>query len=264
MDLLNTLPLCALTPLRFCGLLWDAFLALPVAVQVLTALWILEMISVPILKWTGGARAERAGIEVGVLLQVAAVLALLTTAWPLPRVVGAAAVVAALGWLVEFVGSHTGLPFGRYHYTSRLQPQLGGVPLLIPLAWLMMLPPSWAVATLITGGGSCWLIALVAGLAFTAWDLFLDPQMVRWGFWEWEQPGGYFGIPWLNFAGWFLASAVMTAVVGPTALPLAPLFLFYIVTWLLETIGQAVFWGLRGSALVGFLAMGLFVVLAGR
>jgi len=242
----------------------DAFLALPLAVQALTGLWTLEMISVPILKWTGGARAERVGIVVGVLLQAAAVLALLATAWSLPRVLGVAAVVVALSWLVEFVGSHTGLPFGRYHYTPRLQPQLGGVPWLIPLAWLMMLPPSWAVATLITGGASRWLTALVAGAVFTAWDLFLDPQMVHWGFWEWEQPGGYFGIPWLNFVGWILASAVMTAIIGPTGLPLLPLFIVYILTWLLETIGQAAFWGLRGSALVGFLAMGLAVALAGR
>lgn len=152
---------------------------LPLAVQVLIALWVLQMIFVPILKWMGGARAERVGIEVGVLLQTTAVLALLATAWPLPRVLVAAVIVVVLGWLVEFTGSRTGLPFGSYHYTSRLRPQLGGVPLLIPLAWLMMLPPSWAVATLITGDGSRWLTALVAGLAFTAWDFFLDPQMVH-------------------------------------------------------------------------------------
>lgn len=238
-------------------------MALPLVVQGLMGCWVLEMIAVPILKWRGGARAERAGIMVGVLLQAVAVLAVLATTWPWLRVWRTAAVIIGLGWLVEFIGSHTGLPFGRYHYTARLQPQLGGVPLLIPLAWLMMLPPSWAVATLITGDGSRWLVALVTGLAFTAWDLFLDPQMVRWKFWEWEQPGGYFGIPWLNFVGWVLASTVMTAVVGPTSLPILPLFLFYLITWLLETMGQAVFWGLRGSALVGFLGMGLFVMLAG-
>ena len=45
-----------------------------------------------------------------------------------------------IGWTAEAIGSKTGFPFGAYHYTDRLQPQLLGVPLLIPLAWLMMLP----------------------------------------------------------------------------------------------------------------------------
>jgi putative membrane protein len=234
--------------------------SLPTAVQALLLLWVLEMISVPILKWIWGARAERTGIVLGVLLQFAAVIAVLATAWRPPRLLATVGVVAAIAWLVEFVGSQTGVPFGRYHYTDRLQPQLKGVPLLIPLAWLMMLPPAWAVGARLTGGGR-WAAALVAGMAFTAWDLFLDPQMVRWRFWQWEQPGGYVGIPWVNFLGWFAASAAMTALINPTDLPIAPLLLVYTVTWALETIGQAVFWNLRTSAAVGFVGMGLFVVL---
>ncbi len=244
----------------------EAIRALPLTVQILLGLWALEMLSVPILKWIwgarpdGGARAERAGIVLGVLLQFAAVIAVLATAWRPPRLLATVGVVAVLAWLVEFTGSQTGVPFGRYHYTDRLQPQLKGVPLLIPLAWLMMLPPAWAVGARISGGGRL-TTALVTGLAFTAWDLFLDPQMVRWRFWQWDQPGGYVGIPWVNFLGWFAASTVMTALIDPDALPVAPLLLIYAVTWTLETIGQAVFWNLRTSAVAGFVGMGLFVVL---
>jgi len=123
------------------------------------------------------------------------------------------------------------------------------------------LPPAWAVAERLTGGARGVGFVVLSGLAFTAWDLFLDPQMVAWGFWEWEQPGGYFGIPWVNFAGWFAASALMTALIAPAPLPVAPLLLIYAVTWFLETVGQAVFWRMPGSALVGSAAMGLFVVL---
>ncbi|MGC9399767.1 MAG: carotenoid biosynthesis protein [Anaerolineae bacterium] len=239
----------------------DALLGLPRMAQALLLLWMLEMISVPILKWIWGTRAERTGIVLGVLLQFAAVMAVLATAWRPLRLLATVGGVAALAWLVEFVGSQTGAPFGRYHYTDRLQPQLQGVPLLIPLAWLMMLPPAWAVGARLASGGRI-ATALVAGLAFTAWDLFLDPQMVRWHFWQWEQPGGYVGIPWVNFLGWFAASAAMTALIGPDALPVAPLLFIYAVTWALESIGQAVFWNLRTSAVVGFIGMGLFVVLA--
>ena len=243
----------------------DTFTTLPVVPRILLLVWVLEMVSVPILKWRWGARAERAGIIIGVLLRQAPSHRAFT-AWGLWPTMRAALIIAGLGWAVEYVGSHTGLPFGRYHYTERLQPQLGGVPLLIPLAWLMMLPPAWAVARLITGDTGASFI-LAAALAFTAWDLFLDPQMVAWGFWVWDQPGGYFGIPWVNYAGWLLASAVMTALAAPLStpdlFPVAPLFLIYSITWFLQAFGQFFFWKLRGPALVGAAGMGVWVVWAG-
>ncbi len=235
--------------------------SLPWFAQVFLLIWIVVMIAVPILKWRWGAGAERVGIVLGVLFQAATVLAILVPAWGFAATLRMAFIVIGMGWSVEYVGSHTGWPFGRYHYTPRLQPQVGGVPLLIPLAWLMMLPPAWAVAQSIAQGPAPIFIA-VAALAFTAWDLFLDPQMVAWGFWTWERPGGYFGIPWLNYGGWLLASAVITAVVAPAPLPVAPLCLVYGITWGLQTFGQLFFWKLRGPALVGFFAMGMWVVWA--
>jgi lycopene beta-cyclase len=94
--------------------------------------------------------------------------------------------------------------------------------------------------------------------AITAWDLFLDPQMVNWGFWEWELDGAYFGIPLSNYAGWLLTGAVVTLMVRPWrfALPLEPLLVVYAVVWFLQTVGLAVFWGQPGPALVGSLVMG--------
>ncbi len=239
----------------------DTFTALSIVPRFILLVWVLEMISVPILKWRWGMRAERTGIILGVLLQATAVIAALYIAWGVWPTLRAALIIAGLGWVMEYVGSHTGWPFGRYHYTERLQPQLGGVPLLIPLAWLMMLPPAWAVGRLITGGTSASFI-LIAALAFTAWDLFLDPQMIAWGFWMWDQPGSYFGVPWLNYVGWLLISAVMTALAAPDLLPTAPLFLIYGITWFFQALGQFFFWKLRGPAVTGALGMGIWVVWA--
>lgn len=242
----------------------------------LFALWLAVMISIPITLWVWGEEVLRWGVTISVMLQAAAVLATLATVWPLARLLRLLLVVIPAAWLVERVGSTTGWPFGDYHYTDRLVPQLGGVPVIIPFAWLMMLPPAWAVARKIVGdsahNGSGWRFALVSGLAFMAWDLFLDPQMVGWGYWEWTEPemwlGGYFGIPWINFGGWALSAALITLlvtrVVRMDPLPVPMLLAIYVATWLLETGGQAVIWGLPGSALVGFVGMGVFVGLALR
>lgn len=242
-------------------------------------LWLLTMISLPIVGWVWGQDALTRGMSVGVVIQAGAVMIILYSAWGWKRTFQTFLVVALLTYLAELLGSKTGFPFGRYHYTDLLQPQLLGVPLLIPLAWLMMLPPSWAIAAILldqarevrtnaaAGGESLWFVlkfSLVAALAITAWDLFLDPQMVAWGFWVWEQPGLYFGIPLSNYFGWILTAFSTTLAVRPTRLPVDLLFLVYILTWFLQTIGQGIFWGQPGPAFFGFLACGLFVFLAWR
>lgn len=236
----------------------------------LFALWLTVMICIPIMLWVWGEEMLRWGVTLSVLLQAAAVLAALSTRWPAMRLLLLLLLVLPATWFVERIGSTTGWPFGDYHYTARLVPQIGGVPAIIPFAWLMMLPPAWAVAGRIVGQRSGWRFAAVSGLAFMAWDLFLDPQMVAWGYWVWNDPhpwlGGYFGIPWINFGGWALSATLITALVTRFVrldpLPERTLLAIYLVTWLLETGGQAVIWNLPGSALVGFVGMGIFVALA--
>lgn len=240
---------------------------LPIVVRLLGAAWVFSMICVPILGWTLGAGAERVGISIGVITQTVFVAGLLVSALPLGSAVLVIAAIPMLGWLFELVGSRTGVPFGRYHYTDVLKPQVHNVPVVVPAAWLMMIPASAAVGRLLVPGGSTFVQLLVSALAFTAWDLFLDPQMVLWDFWRWEKPGRYFGIPFVNFFGWFLcgmlALLAMTALL-PTAacyLPVWPLFAVYILTWFFQTTAQLSFWGLYGSGIVGFFGMGVFILL---
>ena len=228
---------------------------------VLFTAWVLLQLSMPFTHAAIGDAALRSSVVLSVLLQCGTSLAILGRHWPRRTLLLSAAVVVVMAWGLEAVGSATGLPFGRYHYTDRLQPQLGHVPLLIPLAWLMMLPPAWAVATRIAGRSRGCLFVTTAAFAFTAWDLFLDPQMVEWGLWEWDQAGSYFGIPVLNYAGWLLGSALITAVVRPQPTASTGLVLVYTATWLLESVGLLLLWGLPGPALWGFLGMGLFVLL---
>ena len=233
--------------------------------RVLLIAWLVSMISLPIVEWLLGERGLLAGVVLSVCLQAGLVVLLLGQAAGWPRAAAIAAIAIVVGWAAEAIGSKTGVPFGAYHYTARLQPQLLGVPLLIPLAWLMMLPPAWAVGQRIVGRASGLAYVLVSALAFTAWDLFLDPQMVHWGLWAWDQPGQYFGIPLVNYAGWVLVSALITLLASAFGRPLTlgrPLLVVYTLTWLIETVGLILFWGMIGPALAGFVGMGLFVGLA--
>jgi uncharacterized membrane protein len=127
------------------------------------------------------------------------------------------ALSAVISWAFEQVGVATGAIYGPYHYTDVLGVKLGHVPLLIPLAWFMMIYPSYVIANLIaddqpTGSrGSLkhivWLSFLSAAV-MTAWDLVIDPVLSGPNVkaWIWEQGGPYFGIPIQNYIGWMLTT----------------------------------------------------------
>lgn len=236
--------------------------------QILTLfLWVLAMIATPIAVWVWGEHAFVPMAVMGVILHAFATLTALASGWHLGRILRVGGIVVIFTWVVELIGTLSGFPFGHYTYSENLGLQLAGVPLLIPLAWLMMLPPAWAVSEAILlpmrgrlGKGYRTGFAILAGVVFTAWDFFLDPQMVGRGLWFWENPGGYFGIPWSNFLGWWGTAALLTWLLQPEGLPRMRLMVIYTITWALQTIGLGVFWGQPGPALVGFLGMGVFVL----
>jgi putative membrane protein len=190
---------------------------------------------------------------------VSVVLALQVT-WSAERVALSVLTIAIVAFGAEVLGVSSGIPFGRYEYTDALAPQIIGVPILISLAWVMMLAPSWAVAWSIMGNsGSRAVHALLSGLTFSAWDLYLDPQMVDHGLWTWLQPGGYFGVPWINFVGWAVTAALITFLLSPRHLDGIRLMLIYTLTWIFQGIALGFFWGQPGPAICGFLGMGVFV-----
>lgn len=228
--------------------------------------WVLAMVSLPIAVWTIGESAIPIGVTFAAILQACAVFYIVQQQWGLRRTTIVFLIVAVISWFAEFIGHTTHFPFGAYDYTKLLQPQIVGVPLLIPIAWFMLLPSSWVMAQLIVGIPDTWRKRLafvgVSAIALTAWDLFLDPQMVGWSFWVWENPSGYFGIPYSNYAGWLLVAAVITFAANPQKLKVMPLALVYGVVWFLQTFGQAFFWGQVGPAIVGSIAMGGIMLLA--
>ena len=56
---------------------------------------------------------------------------------------------AGSGFAAELAGVATGRPFGRYTYSDKLGPRVGGVPLLAAAAWAMMARPAWVTAGLL-------------------------------------------------------------------------------------------------------------------
>ena len=142
-------------------------------------------------------------------------------------------ITVAVSWGYEHAGVETGLIYGAYHYTDALGLKLGHVPIIIPIAWFMMIYPSYIIANLIAGGrqkvmmirgnksnsnnnysNNRTTLLQILGLSFlsavimTAWDLVVDPYLSGPAerAWIWEDGGQYFGVPLHNFGGWLLTT----------------------------------------------------------
>jgi putative membrane protein len=184
------------------------------------------------------------------------------------RGVGAAVALVVVagggGLLAEAVGVATGVPFGRYSYAGTLGPTVLGVPLVIPLAWVMMAWPAYLVGVRL-GRGRLTPVAIAAA-ALASWDLFLDPQMVDAGHWQWSHPSpalpGVPAVPLTNYAGWALVALVLMALLdrtvrtGPSTVDIVP-YALYLWTYASSVLALAAFFGLSAAALWGGLAMGV-------
>jgi putative membrane protein len=160
------------------------------------------MVATPLAR-QGSRRALTNAVVVGLF---GVTLSAAARRWGGKRAVTAALAVVTGTATLERVGSRTGLPFGRYRYTDALRPTVAGVPVAVPLAWFGMAVPARETAHGLRPSALSRI--LLGGACLTAWDLFLDPQMVAEDYWRWRRPGRYRGIPVTNFVGWLVTGAL--------------------------------------------------------
>ena len=174
----------------------------------------------------------------------------------------------AFGLGIEVLGVHTGWPFGYYKYDQSLGLAIAGVPLIVPFAWTMLAHPLLIAARRINPRWS----AVIGGFGLMAWDLFLDPQMVRDGRWSWANPDPYIPfmpeIPASNALGWFLSGILLMSLLhlvlprqrrrAGSETTVADIFLTW--TWISGIIANLFFFSRPGIAFIGGVALGIIVV----
>ncbi|MEO7962723.1 MAG: carotenoid biosynthesis protein [Gemmatimonadaceae bacterium] len=132
----------------------------------------------------------------------------------------------------ELLGTSTQLPFGEYHYTSLLGYRiLGLVPFPIPISWFYMLVGCLTMCGRLLKGrddnATRWRWAFVAGAVLVAWDVSMDPAMVKTSHWMWGDgdlftshalPGPviafftkdvFYGMPLSNTFGWYFTGVII-------------------------------------------------------
>ena len=159
-----------------------------------------------------GRSRDAATVAIVVLLAASCVVHAAVTRGP--AFAAAMAVATAVpGFVVEVVGVRTGWPFGHYGYGDGLGARLVGVPPVVALAWTMLAWPAAIAARTLVRSTAARIVVGAWALAST--DLFLDPQMVRNGYWTWRHTSphlpGVGAVPLTNYAGWLAVALVVSA-----------------------------------------------------
>lgn len=162
-----------------------------------------------------------------------------TTGWRTALTLALTSSALALG--AEVLGTSVGLPFGDYTYSEMLGYRVFGlVPFPIPISWFYMLLGSLVIVARLASARddarTRWRWSLAAGLLMVAWDISMDPAMVKTGHWAWGSGemfanlppwlnafftrDAFYGMPFSNWLGWLLTATliarVMLAIVPPT------------------------------------------------
>ncbi len=121
-------------------------------------------------------------------------------------------IAAIVSWIYENLSILTGFPFGHYHYTERLGPKLWLVPLTIIPAYIGTAYLAWTMAQVLLGIynsaltlRTIFLLPITAAFIMVMWDVCMDPYMATiLGNWVWHGGGAFYGVPLVNFFGWYL------------------------------------------------------------
>jgi putative membrane protein len=146
--------------------------------------------------------------------------------------------ITVSGYLISFVSEfssiNTGFPYGWYYYieaTKNKELWIAGVPFFDSLSYVFLAYCSYSTALLVVSPVKAWrrdfvtletrsirksFSVLLLGSLFQVFlDIIIDPvalQGHRWflgQIYGYREAGCHFGVPFSNYAGWWLVSAVM-------------------------------------------------------
>ncbi len=128
------------------------------------------------------------------------------------------------GFFTEYLGVNYQILFGNYNYFATLGVAIKGVPLIIGINWFIIVYCCGVTVQKVLNhiwnrlkdadlplrdNVGFFSVILDGALLATFFDWVMEPVAVKLGFWEWLDGGA---IPLLNYASWFLVSAVLLLV----------------------------------------------------
>lgn len=136
---------------------------------------------------------------------------------------------------------------------------------MIPFAWLMVIYGTWSAVNLAGLLPSRGLRAVATGAAVAIFDIQIEPTATHInGYWRWDVPGFFYGVPAQNFIAWCVVgiafayvtdSALIRArTLGASRLPVAALAGSCVMFLVMNSKGG--YWWASAVSVVSLVAMG--------
>ncbi len=133
--------------------------------------------------------------------------------WSAPVARNWASTIVVLSFGVEALGCHTGFPFGDYHYTANMGPQIYEVPVVIPFAWHVVVTNFLFVIRILVPYISQTLEAMAVGALCLVYDYILEPFATTVKhYWDWTNGP----VAALNYPAWFVVGTLLVWFFAPT------------------------------------------------
>lgn len=105
-------------------------------------------------------------------------------------------------FLLEYAGVHSGAIFGHYHYGDTMLLQVGNVPVVIALNWMILILATYTIV--FEWIKSPVLTPFLSSLLIVLFDIILEPVAIKLDYWQWQDGE----IPLRNYIAWYLISLV--------------------------------------------------------
>lgn len=122
----------------------------------------------------------------------------------------AAVLISLVILAIQAVAIQFNYPFGDFTFGDSLGYQLLGlVPWTIAFAYAPLVLAVFWLSSKLTKGG---FRVILAGLFLAAANVVLDPALALMGLRSWENGGPFYGVPVINFGGWFLCGVIASLI----------------------------------------------------
>lgn len=129
--------------------------------------------------------------------------------WPVPATLALFGGGALVAFVAEAIAIN--LDWLEHH----IGPKIGGVPLYLLFGWTATIYFAFRMTLLVLDG---WTAVAVTGVLATTYDVLTDHHGVADGHWTYRDDLAgprHRGVPWWNFAGWFVISCLTAALALP-------------------------------------------------
>lgn len=132
----------------------------------------------------------------------------------MPKAIQIFLMLGIFAWVFEAFSVLTGWPYSPFVYGDIMAGKIAGlVPWTVPFAWVPLLLGSGWIAHKITKNSHSWKWLILTATLTTLVDVVLDPAAVALGFWIWDRPGIWYGVPLQNYFGWMLSGLIGAALI---------------------------------------------------